>query len=175
MDGVRPYFDSLSLRSVAIWCVPSHFLYQSDLRCRAIKRRFLPSHPTVETLPACIFMALKFYSMRADHWIVFDPPPKRFCQSFLDFDLLSDVHFCMDISPITAHNAYLGAKVDFCLLSLLPCPPLFYELTDSNHSFNSYFNKSFRTKSYEEQFSIEVKTDSRTILYLGLDFVSNSD
>lgn len=47
---------------------------------------------------------------------IWSPLPQRFCQSLLDFDLLSDVHFCMDISPITAHNAYLGAKVDFCML-----------------------------------------------------------
>lgn len=96
-------------------------------------------------------------------------PRQRFFQSFLAFGLLSDVHFCMDISPVILCTAYLGAKLEFCLLSLL-CPPLFYELTDSNHSFNSYFNRPFRAKNYEKWVSIVVRTDSRAILCLGLDF-----
>lgn len=121
-------------------------------------------------LPACLYTALKFFSVRAGHKIVFNLPPQRFFQSFLAFGLLSDVRFCMDILPVIPCTAYLDAKVDFWLLSLLLCPPLFYELTDSNHNFNSYFNRPFRAKNYEKWVSIVVRTDSRAILYLGLDF-----
>lgn len=172
-NGSSPCFDSLYLRSVAVWCVPSPFLHQWD-RIQGNKEK-ISSIISYSWSIACMSIhcfEVLFYESWTPGSIW---SPQRFFQSFQAFGLLSVVHFCMDISPVTARIACLGAKVDFCLLSLLLCLPLFYQLTDSNHSFNPYFNRSFRTKNYEKQFSIVVKTDPRAILCLGLDFVSDSD
>lgn len=65
---------SLSLRSVAVLCAPSAFPNQPDLGFRAIKGISLPSYPVVETLPACLYLALNLHFMITGHQIGLVPP-----------------------------------------------------------------------------------------------------
>lgn len=102
--------------------------------------------------------------MITEHQLRICPPKDSSRNSWLLAYCL-DVHLCMNTSPIKASTACLDPAVNFCLASLLPCPPLFNPLTDSNHSFNSHFKKLFRTKNYEKQFCVVVRrTDSRATL-----------
>lgn len=102
--------------------------------------------------------------MITEHQIRIGPPKDSSRNSWLSAFCL-DVHLCMNTSLVKASTACLGPTVNFCLASLLPCPPLFYSLTDSNHSFNSPFKRLFRTKNYEKQFCVMVtRTDSRATL-----------